>query len=209
MFEAERIKDLDDFKSREPAFFTISAYMINMFDKKDAGKLSESINISHIKTLPQILQGAKNCLNFQDSFTFREITVCLKSEDSVSQIEIAFQNFMKCRLGNDLREPDPQIINNILEASCKGNKNTKGVKYDLAKIKKTMAEELKNSGFNVTEVNAGGAGELGLQDSTKPGDTKAPHLRKSTNLRVPGTPPTPKKLERGYDPNKIELLPIY
>jgi hypothetical protein len=209
MFEADKISDMDDFTKKEKAFFTMSAYMINMFEKKDAGKLTESINLSHIKTLPSILPGALHCLHFQDSFTFREITICLKSEDSVNQIETAFQNFMKCRLGNDLRQPDPQILNNILEASCKGNKNTKGVKYDAEKIKKSIAEELRLSGFSVTELTAAGEGDMGFKDTSKPGDANAPRARKTANLRVPGTPLPAKKVDRNYDPNRVELPPIY
>ena len=197
MFEAEKIKNFDDYKEKEPAFFTMSAYLINMFEGQDANKLVESINISHIKVVPQVMQGAKNCLLFQDNFTFRKITVCLKSEASVMQIEKAFQNFMKCRMGADLSEADPQIIKSILEASCSGTKNTKGVKYDLVKIKNTVAHYLKKEGFKVNEETTSGSGELGATNTETPGDANAPHHSKNFNIRVPGTLPPEEKRKRG------------
>ena len=143
------------------------------------------------------MQGAKNCLLFQDSFTGRQITVCLKSEATVMQIEKAFQNFMKCRMGSDLSEADPQIIKSILEASCSGTKNTKGVKYDLVKIKNTVAHYLKKEGFQVNEDTTSGAGELGSTNTQKPGDIDAPHHSKNFDVRVPGTLPPPEKRKRG------------
>ena len=146
MFEAEKINSLDNYFERSPAFFTMNAYVINMFESKDVTKLTESINLSHIKILPQILEGSKNCLMFQDSFTKRHITICLKSDESLVQIQNVYDNLMKCRMGLDLKQPDPKIINNILEASCEGFTNSKGVSFDLAKIKQTVSEELKKSG---------------------------------------------------------------
>jgi hypothetical protein len=202
MFEAERIKDLNDFKTREPAFFTMSAYMINMFEKKDVNKLTESINLSHIETLPQILPGALNCLHFQDKYTLREITVCLKSEESVSQVETAFSNFMKCRMGNTLSDADPQILNKLLDLSCKGTKTSKDSTFDSSKIKKSIMDELRKNGFVVKEVLAAGEGDLGISQISQSGSSL--NVRKM-NLRIPGTPlPVDKK-----NKNKEEMPPIY
>jgi hypothetical protein len=202
MFEAERIKDLNDFKTRVPAFFTMSAYMINMFEKKDVNKLTESINLSHIETLPQILPGALNCLHFQDKYSFREITICLKSEESVAQVEKAFSNFMKCRMGNTLSEADPQILNKLLDMSCKGTKASKDSTFDATKIKISIMNELRKNGFNVKEVLVAGDGDLGVAQISQPGSSLS--VRK-INLRVPGTPlPVDKKKK-----DKEELPPIY
>lgn len=172
-----------------------------MFEKKDVNKLTESINLSHIQTLPQILQGALNCLHFQDKHTLREITICLKSEDSVAQVEKAFSNFMKCRMGNNLSEPDPQMLNNLLDISCKGTKASKDSNFDASKIKKSIIEELKKNGFIVKEVLAAGEGNLGIaqQDDL----THEIKFNKKMNLRVPGTPEPVKKKR------KDELAPIY
>ena len=146
MLSAKRIANQDDYTSRAPAFFTMSAYLINMFESKDNNKLLESINLAHIKIIPDFLQGSKNCMRFQDSVNSRSIALCLDNQKTFEEIEKAFNNFMKCRAGGDLNEFDPVTINRVLMASCNGFKSTTGAKFDLPKIRSQMADQLKRAG---------------------------------------------------------------
>jgi len=146
MLEAKRLGNQDDYTSRASGFFTISAYLINMFESKDNNKLLESINLAHIKTIPSVLQGSKTCLSFQDGYSFRNISLCLDNESTLQNIQKAYSNFMNCRMGGDLKDFDPVTINNILTASCNGFNSTEGVKYDMPKIRAQMTEELKKAG---------------------------------------------------------------
>jgi hypothetical protein len=72
--------------------------------------------------------------------------MCLNDQKTFDQIETAFNNFMKCRSGNDLNDFDPVMINQVLKASCNGFNSTSGAKFDLPKIRSQMAEELKKAG---------------------------------------------------------------
>jgi hypothetical protein len=146
MLDAKRIGNPDDFTSRAPAFYTMSAYLINMFESKDNNKLLESINLAHIKVLPNLLQGSKTCLLFQDGYSDRNITLCLDDKLTLESIKKSYSDFMTCRMGGDLKGFDPVTINNVLTASCNGFNSTTGAKYDLPKIKEQISEELKKAG---------------------------------------------------------------
>jgi hypothetical protein len=102
LINADKIKDFNDYLTREPAFFTINAYFINMFQTKDAAKLIDSINLNHINTIPNILYGTKNCLMFRDDITYRNVTMCLKDQAAVDQIESLFQRLLSCRGGTNM-----------------------------------------------------------------------------------------------------------
>jgi hypothetical protein len=143
---AQTIKDYDDYTSRSPAFFTMSAYMINLFESKDNNKLIESIDLGHIKILPHILQGSKSCMIFKDDVNFRNASICLDDTQTSDAIEKAYGDLMTCRLGGTIRGFDPLTINNVLTASCNGFEKTAGVEYDLPNIRNNLSDELKKAG---------------------------------------------------------------
>lgn len=149
MLTAKRISNFDDYTSRAPGFFTLSAYLVNMFESQDNNKLLESISLDHIKILPSILRGSKNCLGFQDSVNFRNITICLDDQPTFDAIFKAYNDFMNCRMGGDLKEFDPVTINSILSASCNGFNSTSGVQYDLPKIRSQITADLQKAGVNI------------------------------------------------------------
>jgi hypothetical protein len=186
---AETIKDHNDYTSRTPAYFTLSAYLVNMFESADTNTLLESINLGHIKQLPNILQGSKNCLQFKDDFSMRNLTMCLTDSSLTEQVQAVYNTFMTCRQGGDLNEFDPVTINNVLSASCNGFNSTLGVSFDMPTIRKQMADELRKGGFEVNEQTTTGAGGFGVANDTDSSDAivMAPAPKK-INVKVPGTP---------------------
>lgn len=146
MLEAQRILNFEDYTTRAPAFFTLSAYILNMFESKDNNKLLESINLGHIKKIPSFLMGSKDCVIFLDDISKRNITLCTDDFEIIDAVDRAYSDFMSCREGDDLKAFDPVTINNVLTASCNGFNNTSGVEYDMPAIRAKMADELRQSG---------------------------------------------------------------
>ena len=146
MFNAQTLADEEDYLSRKDAFFTISAYLINMFQSKDSNQLLESVNLAHITNIPGPLKGTKDCLIFLDSLSVRNVVMCFKSENEMLEIEQAYSALIKCRLGGETDDFDPSLINKILNFSCNGFESSEGVEYDLPDIRKQIAEELSSKG---------------------------------------------------------------
>jgi len=117
---AQRIKDYNDYSVREPAFFTMSIYMINMFSGKDNTRLVESVNVENVVNQPDIVKGSKNCIDFVDTTNSKRISMCLDDVDRVEDIKEAFQKIMRCRMGDNLKELPINTIKKIFQASCLG-----------------------------------------------------------------------------------------
>jgi hypothetical protein len=117
---AQRLKDYNDYSLREPAFFTISIYMINMFSGKDNTRLVESINIENVNNVPDIIPGSKSCLDFSDVKNKKRISLCLDDQERVDDVKEALQKIMRCRMGDNLKELPVNTIKKIFEASCLG-----------------------------------------------------------------------------------------
>jgi hypothetical protein len=117
---AQRLKDMNDYSVREPAFFTLSIYMINMFSGKDNTRLVDSINIENVANVPDIIQGSKTCLDFIDTKNSKRVTMCLEDQDRLDDIKEVFQKIMRCRMGDNLKELPINTIKKIFEASCLG-----------------------------------------------------------------------------------------
>jgi hypothetical protein len=146
MFDGQTLAEKDDYSTRKDAFFTINAYMVNMFESKDSNKLLESINISHIKDAPAQLLGALNCYAFGDQINLRTIEMCFKTKEEMDNIVKAYHKLMECRFGGEVDDFEPTTINKILTLGCNGIESSEGVEFDLPEIRKTIATELKDKG---------------------------------------------------------------
>lgn len=117
--EGNRILDIKDYTKREPAFFTMNVYFINMFKTKDGNTLIESIPMNKIKIKPEILNGSHSCIHFTVSID-KHIEMCMKNKEAAIQLLDAYNNFLKCRAGDNLALKDPAKLNSMLKASCLG-----------------------------------------------------------------------------------------
>jgi hypothetical protein len=120
---------MNDYTKKSPAFFTISVYMVNQFDKRDGNTLQKSISMDKILVTPQIIPGSVSCIKFADT-SFNSISICMPDKTSALKIIEALDNIMKCRIGDNLKNAPVGTINNILSASCLGL----DVSYDIQKF---------------------------------------------------------------------------
>jgi hypothetical protein len=119
--EGKTLSDVNDYSKRKDAFFTMSFYMINSYEKKDANTLLESVSMHKMKKLPKILWGTKSCVEVEGGET--EFSICLPDKDIAQQIVDAAGNFHKCRLNNDLSastELSTQTLLKVFKDSCLG-----------------------------------------------------------------------------------------
>lgn len=118
---AERLKDYDDCSAREPAFFTMSMYMVNYFKKNVSSTLQQSIYIESMTKMPSFVPGTKKqCLNFFDSRTPGGFAICFKDSAVTATLYASFMNFMKCRMGDNLRPLTLPQLKKVYELSCGG-----------------------------------------------------------------------------------------
>lgn len=115
--------------------------MVNVFETKDSNKFLDSIAMSHIKNMPYILTGSKNCLFFQDSVTLRKISMCIEDANILEEIQKAFTTLFNCRNGGKMPVPD-QNVEKYMKVLCTMPKDHKN--YN--EVKKNLAEELQKVG---------------------------------------------------------------
>lgn len=121
LINGQSLKDLTinkDYMAREPAFFTLNAYLINKFVSSNLTTLRESIPIHHLKIEPYILEGSKGCIIFQDGFSMRKFSLCMNTTLESNQIIQAYNTFEKCRLGADLKPYDKLQVDLLLKSTC-------------------------------------------------------------------------------------------
>lgn len=119
LFPGKRIFPENDYTKKIPAYFTMSAYMVNAFTAKNNSDLLQSVAVANMNQMPSVLQGSKDCMQFYDTKTFRSFTMCLE-EPILGQIQKAFQTFFNCRNGFGF-DRDPGI-NNMMKLLCNTNK---------------------------------------------------------------------------------------
>jgi len=161
--QAKTLLDYKDFSKKGPAFFTLSAYMVNQFEKKDGNTLKVSLSLDKIGNMPSIIPGSVSCVGFTDSNN-KQIAICLPNKSAANQVLKAFGDFMKCRMGDNLNDTPVSTIRNILKASCLGldvNFDLKRFGGDVNKAKAAlqtaMNSALKNVAQNVKKSGAGAA----------------------------------------------------
>lgn len=145
MIPGKRIFPENDYTKKVDAFFTISAYMVNMFESKDSNKFLESIAMSHIKIMPYILTGSKNCLLFQDSVTYRKITMCLEDPNLMNEIQEAYLALFNCRNGGNIVAKKEENVEKLMKVLCDMPKDHKN--YE--EIRKNFGDELRKVGVRI------------------------------------------------------------
>ena len=171
---AKTLLDYKDFSKKGPAFFTISAYMVNQFEKKDGNTLTVSLSMDKIGNMPSIIPGSVSCVGFLDSNN-KQIAICLPDKSTANQVLKAFGDFMKCRMGDNLKDTPAATIKNILKASCLGldvNFDLKRYGGDVNKAKAALQTAMNSALKNVAKnLQKSGAGTE--QDPLKAIDSKA------------------------------------
>jgi len=118
---AKAISNYDDCSSRQEGFFTMSMFMVNYFASDKPNTLKRSILIEHMSQLPTYIQGTgKKCLNFEDGKTPGRFGICFEDKAITETLYSAFMNFMKCRMGDNLRPLSIPQLKRVYELTCGG-----------------------------------------------------------------------------------------
>jgi len=146
--------DVNDFTKKSPAFFTLSVYLLNIFEKQDINTLIQSVSLNKIITLPQIIPGSVSCINFSNGK--KPVTMCLPDKNQANNVIKAFSQIMKCRMGDNLKDTPVTTIQNILKTSCLGldvgfdiDKFKGDLNLARASLQTAMITALKNAAKNL------------------------------------------------------------
>lgn len=129
LLSVNRITEWNDYCKKSKGFFTMSVYMVNMFENKDGGKLVESISLDKA-SMPMVVPGAPNCIHF-DGPNLKRIGTCFDTKDQVDDILGAYKDFLRCRMGDNLKGLSMTVMDRLLKLACTGKKLTESVKKDL------------------------------------------------------------------------------
>lgn len=117
--------DYEDYRNKnKSAFFTMNAYMINLFETKNSTRLLKHISLDEIKESPKILQGSVSCIDFKYTkrSKIRNIGICLDNEEHSLNLIKAFNSFFRCRMGDNLHENPQVVFDKMIKKSCLGMK---------------------------------------------------------------------------------------
>lgn len=123
--EGETFSNPSDYSKREKAWFTLSVYMLNAFTfdkggKKDSQNLKNHMLLQQITNLPAEIYGAPGCMEYFDSKNMNRVVMCFSDVGTANQIKEAYNAFMKCRLGDSLKDLSMDKIKEIIKAACMG-----------------------------------------------------------------------------------------
>ena len=140
LIPGQRITDFNDYCKKNDGFLTMSVYMFNLFEVKDSNKLLESITLDRMTNMPTHLSGAPACVDFRGGD--RRIAFCLDNNDIVEQLIEAYTDFMRCRMGENLKQLSWKETRDIILKGCMGQKD----KFDASKF-------LADGNFNIGMKN--------------------------------------------------------
>ena len=101
--------------------------MLNILESTDSSKLINSIELNNIDRVPSLMKGSKNCVEFNDDKNKKKIILC---DDFVNDILEAFNAFLRCRAGDNLKSENLQKIKKIiLKKKCGAKKTNKTLKF--------------------------------------------------------------------------------
>lgn len=126
MFEADYITDLKDFRNRKQGFFVITVYKIDLFAEKNAEKLIHSVYFNQMKKMIEPLKGAKGCLILDGGNVTADMTICFKQDRFSETLNIldVFQQFSKCRKGDNLVELSDEKIKDLVSVCNQPTEST-------------------------------------------------------------------------------------
>jgi len=162
---AKTLLDENDFTKKGDSFFTMSVYMINQFEKRDGNTLKQSVSFDKINIAPSIIQGSVSCIRFSDS-SYKSFVMCLPDKTSAEGVLKAFNQYKKCRMGDNLKNTPEETVKKLLQASCLGlnvNLDIKKFGGDANKAKAAYSTAMNNALKNVGNK---------LKDLVKPKEDK-------------------------------------
>jgi hypothetical protein len=111
--------DPSNYLFRKPALFTLSAYLVNQFDSTDPKTLRTQILINNITETVDHIMGAPDCIRIIDNRNFKQMDMCFDG-NKASQIKHAYEEFLKCRMGDNLKKMSAAEVALIFKKACLG-----------------------------------------------------------------------------------------
>jgi len=168
VIDGSTFKNPKDYSWRKSQTFTLSVYMINQFDNHDGKTMKNHILLENVTELPDTIQGAPKCLDFIDNKNINRIQMCFSSVGEVRQVKEVFMDFMKCRMGDTLKNISTEDVRRVFEASCLGQRVEIPDNSDTSKLITFLAPF--------------------LPPSTEPKPTDWPKVNPAWGFTVPGSP---------------------
>jgi hypothetical protein len=103
LVKGHRFLDYNDYGNRKPSFFQIGIYVVNIFEGDSTDNLIDSINQEGLSKLPKFIMGTGTCIDIYSDSIGKRYPLCLENTDVMKQIQQVFEDFMRCRSGDDLQ----------------------------------------------------------------------------------------------------------
>jgi len=113
---------MGDYRFRKDGFFTLSAYYVNQFRDKDAKQLDQSVLLTESTVVPQHLRGARGCIVVNGGKHRQDVAMCLANKKQAKNILYVLKEFQKCRMGDDLKPINADLIRKLIKACGKNGK---------------------------------------------------------------------------------------
>lgn len=89
--------ELENYFNSTPVYMTMSAYMLNLFEKENPDNLLKSISLDKLVGVPTAVAGAPQCLAFKA--LNEQINFCFKSEKIKTNAMTSVNQLLGCRKG--------------------------------------------------------------------------------------------------------------
>lgn len=128
MFDAQYIDNLQDFRKKTNAFFTISIYEVSIFKERDAKSLIHLVPWDQTTFLTRKLRGGKGCLILDGGSASADVTMCFKKQQEAESILNTIEDFRRCRNGDNLVAIPPGLMKDLVK-QCGKTKNISRNEY--------------------------------------------------------------------------------
>ncbi len=119
-FKGQFIPDLDEYRGRTDAWFTLTAHFANLFANDNAKHLLRSILLSETNIAPRTFHGSGGCIMiFSRKGGNNNISICLNDKKQQQNILDVLKTFNECRGGSNLKKLDALKIADMIK-TCGG-----------------------------------------------------------------------------------------
>lgn len=139
-FKAKFLPDMGEYRTREVGYFTMTSYYVNLFTDDKFDKLLRSILMTEVTVAPYHVRGAKACvLITSPPYGDKDITICMETNEEMSNILTVLRTFFDCRGGDKLNKIDKAKLAEML-IKCGGTGKFVNPMELLKKLRKRFNE---------------------------------------------------------------------
>jgi len=116
-FKAQFLPDMGEYRTRETGYFTLTSHYVNLFTDDKFDKLLRSILMSEVTIAPNhpTVRGAFGCILITSPpFGDKDITICMDTNDEMSNVLTVLRTFFDCRGGDKMNKVDKAKLAEML-----------------------------------------------------------------------------------------------